>query len=224
VSAADSPRRAVLPEAVARRLKAAGLSEREARPLARSFYARDPVTVASELLGRLMVSRIGDEVTAVRLVEVEAYWGEHDPGSHAHRGRTPRNAVMFGPPGHLYVYFTYGMHWCVNVVTGTDGEASAVLVRAGEPLVGQEAMAQRRAGVVRRDWCRGPARLAQALGLDGTINGTSLLDGPASLLHGRPVSPKDVVRTPRVGLSAGIETPWRFAVRDCPYVSGPRCR
>ena len=131
--------------------------------LERSFFAEDVLDVAPALLGTFLT--VGP--VTVRLTEVEAYAGESDPGSHAFRGPTPRTQVMFGRAGHLYVYFTYGMHWCANVVTGAEGSASAVLLRAGEVVAGEDVAAVRRAGIARRDWTRGPARLATTLGLVG---------------------------------------------------------
>ncbi|MCW2599630.1 MAG: DNA-3-methyladenine glycosylase [Frankiales bacterium] len=158
----------------------------------------------------------------VRLTEVEAYAGEgEDPGSHAHRGRTPRSDIMFGPAGRLYVYFTYGMHWCANVVTGPVGEASAVLLRAGEVVAGLDTARERRPRVRDRDLCRGPARLATALALDREALGLDLLDpsSPVRLLPG----PHDaaLVRTgPRVGVAGeGAATPWRFWLDGEPTVS-----
>jgi len=158
----------------------------------------------------------------LRLTEVEAYGGHgEDPGSHAHRGRTPRNAVMFGPAGHLYVYFTYGMHWCANVVTGTEGTAAAVLLRAGEVVDGLDLARGRRPGASDRDLCRGPARLAKALALDGTALGADLLD-PTSSLRLRPgTHDESCVRSgPRVGVAGeGAATPWRFLLDGEPTVS-----
>ena len=162
--------------------------------------------VAPDLLGCLVQ---GNGVT-VRLTEVEAYGGRRDPGSHAFRGPTTRSRIMFGPPGRLYVYFSYGMHWCANVVTGPEGEASAVLLRAGEVVEGLELARERRAGARDRDLCRGPARLAKALDLDRSCLGVDLLDpaSPVRLLPGP--RPRDITSGPRVGLSAAGETPWRF--------------
>jgi DNA-3-methyladenine glycosylase len=162
----------------------------------------------------------------VRLTEVEAYSGVGmDPASHAHRGRTPRNTVMFGPPGYLYVYFTYGMHWCLNVVCGPVGEASAVLLRAGAVVSGVEAARERRGVLVDRDLARGPARLATTLGLDGSANGTSLVDGsgPAVLrLPDSPVPGALIQAGPRVGVAGGHDTPWRFWLAGEPSVSAYR--
>ncbi|MFG2103922.1 DNA-3-methyladenine glycosylase [Micromonospora echinaurantiaca] len=162
----------------------------------------------------------------VRITEVEAYAGTAgDPASHAHRGRTPRNAVMFGPAGHAYVYFTYGMHWCMNVVTGPAGEAAAVLLRAGEVVDGL-AVARARRPAVRRDvdLARGPARLCAALGIDRSAYGTRLLgDGPVRLRPGDAPVPADAVAAgPRVGVTGAHDVPWRFWIAGDPTVSAYR--
>ncbi len=164
------------------------------------------------------VLRHGD--VAVRLTEVEAYDGANDPGSHAFRGMTRRNAVMFGPPGHLYCYFTYGMHVCCNVVCGPVGTASAVLVRAGEVVDGIEIARERRPGAKDRDLARGPARLCRALGIELGHDGTDLVAGPVTLEPGE--SPADVSTGPRVGLRAAPDRPWRFWITDDPTVSAYR--
>jgi DNA-3-methyladenine glycosylase len=183
-----------------------------------TLLAAPVLEVAPALLGRVVEHRSPQGTVAVRLTEVEAYAGEVDPGSHAYGGRTPRTEVMFGPAGHLYVYFSYGMHWCVNVVCGTTGAASAVLLRAGEVVEGLElARSRRPAARVDRDLGRGPARLAQALGIDGTLDGAVLggprSDEPVRLFDGNGTAAR--VRTgPRVGVSgAGGDAelfPWRF--------------
>lgn len=165
----------------------------------------------------------------VRLTEVEAYAGVGaDEASHAHRGETARNRVMFGPPGRLYVYFTYGMHWCLNVVCGPAGTASAVLLRAGEVVDGLELARRRRpAARVDRDLARGPARLAQVLGLDGTANGADLLDpsGPVRLSPpARAPDPARVRSGPRVGVTGAEDRPWRFWLDGEPTVSPYRRR
>lgn len=166
-----------------------------------------------------------------RIVEVEAYAGAEDAGSHAFRGRTPRNATMFGPPGHLYVYFTYGMHWCANVVAGELGSAFAVLLRAGAPLVGIDAMRARRpAARKERDLCSGPAKLTQALGLGHGHDGADLVErhprpGRVRILDDGVAPPTNPGRSVRVGLRAGKGDghPWRWFVVDDPNVSrGPR--
>jgi len=178
--------------------------------------------VAPRLLGATLTSHVDGHVVSVRITEVEAYAGVgEDPGSHAFRGMTPRNATMFGSPGHAYIYFTYGMHWCVNVVTGPVGSASAVLLRAGEIVEGIEVARQRRpAARADRDLARGPARLAVALGLTGDFDGTDLLAPAAPLRLLGSARPLPVAATtPRTGVSgAGARTPWRFAA-DHPTVS-----
>jgi DNA-3-methyladenine glycosylase len=194
--------------------------------LARSFYARDALSVARDLIGCVFVHDDGGGHTAIRLVEVEAYRGRRDPGSHGFRGRTQRNATMFGPPGHLYVYFTYGMHWCSNIVCGSEGVSEAVLLRAGEPVAGLETMRARRRGIADdRLLAAGPARLTQAMGIAGEHDGATLLRGgrlwcaqdDATITARRGA----IARTPRVGLSAGRgdDLPWRFVVPASPYAS-----
>ena len=180
------------------------------RVLPRSFFARPAHVVAPELLGRDLVARHprGGFLVA-RIVETEAY-GPRDPASHAFRGPTARNASMFGPPGHLYVYFTYGMHWCVNVVTGRPGEGSAVLLRGAIPLRGQEVMARRRGRDRERDLCSGPAKLAQAFGIDGGLDGADVVRGPVRLQTGVAPPPRAVLRGPRIGISRARDVPWRF--------------
>jgi DNA-3-methyladenine glycosylase len=192
-------------------------------PLPAGFYLRPLLEVTRDLLGRLLVHLAPDGASAVRLVETEAYDGPGlDPASHAHRGPTPRNAVMFGPAGHLYLYFTYGMHWCANVVCGPEGVAQAVLLRAGEPVAGAEHLQARRPASRPRDLARGPARLCQALGLSGWANGTSLASGPVLLTAGWPFPDEEVGWTPRIGVTAAAERPWRALVTASPYVSPAR--
>jgi DNA-3-methyladenine glycosylase len=169
--------------------------------------------VAPRLLGATL--RNGD--VAVRLTEVEAYDGQDDPGSHAYNGMTGRNAVMFGPAGHLYVYFTYGMHYCCNAVCGPEGRASAVLLRAGEVVDGIDVARGRRPGSTDRDLARGPARLCRALGIDRSHNGADLATGEPTLTLGEP--PDDVSTGPRVGLRLAADRPWRFWVTGDATVS-----
>jgi len=172
------------------------------------------------LLGWALTSLTDDGTVTVVLTEVEAYDGEADPASHAYRGPTPRNAVMFGPAGHLYVYLSYGIHWCCNVVTGPEGQASAVLLRAGRVVDGVE-VARRRRGerVAVAGLARGPACLSQALGIDATCNGADLLatHGSLRLVPGEPGG--EVAVGPRVGISAAVDVPWRFSVRGDDTVS-----
>ncbi|WP_405095515.1 DNA-3-methyladenine glycosylase [Micromonospora sp. NBC_01412] len=180
------------------------------------------VPAARGLLG----CRLSTDGVTVRITEVEAYAGTAgDPASHAYRGRTPRNAVMFGPAGHAYVYFTYGMHWCVNVVTGPDGEASAVLLRAGEVVDGLDVARARRAAVRRDvDLARGPARLCAALGIDKAAYGCHLLgDGPVRLRPAAgPVPDAAIAAGPRVGVTGAHDVPWRFWIAGDPTVSDYR--
>jgi DNA-3-methyladenine glycosylase len=182
--------------------------------------------VAPALLGARFVSVIGGARVAVRLTEVEAYMGEADPGSHAYRGETRRTRVMFGPAGFLYVYFTYGMHWCANVVCGPPGVASAVLLRAGEVVEGLDVARARRPAARRDpDLARGPARLTSALGIDGGRDGADLVGGPDLWLEPADAPPQaGAVRTgPRVGVSGdggdGGVFPWRFWLDGDPTVS-----
>lgn len=168
----------------------------------------DPVEVAPRLLGAVLTHG----GVALRLTEVEAYAGPADPGSHAYRGRTERNRVMFGPPGHLYVYFVYGMHHCANLVTGPDGDPGAVLLRAGEVIDGVDLARERRPGSSDRELARGPARLCRALGIDLGDNGVR-----PSLTRGDPVTA--VSTGPRVGLRHAADRPWRFWITGDPTVS-----
>jgi DNA-3-methyladenine glycosylase len=176
-------------------------------------------TVARRLLGSLVVAESSEGTVTLRLTEVEAYAGVTDPASHAWRGPTPRTQIMFGPPGFAYVYFTYGMHECLNVVTGPDGTASAVLLRAGEVLGGLPVAVARRPGVAPRDLARGPARLTKALGVTRADIGADLLD-PGSPLRLEPgPRPVRVAAGPRVGISRAAEVPWRFWIDGDPTVS-----
>jgi DNA-3-methyladenine glycosylase len=179
--------------------------------------------VAPRLLEAVLRHETEEGAVAVRLTEVEAYAGEEDPGSHAYRGPTRRNQVMFGPAGHLYVYFTYGMHHCCNVVVGEEGHAAAVLLRAGQVVEGYELARARRPAGRDRDLARGPARLCQALAIDLGHNGTTLSEGSLTLtLPSRPVDGARVRTGPRVGLRHGAEHAWRFWVADEPTVSAYR--
>jgi DNA-3-methyladenine glycosylase len=190
--------------------------------IGREELAFDVLHAAVRLLGCTIVADTPEGTVAARLVEVEAYRGADDPAAHSFRGRTARNAVMFGPAGHLYVYFVYGMHYCANVTCLTDGEPGAVLLRAGE-VTSDLATAFARRPTARRaaDLARGPARLASLLGLDRAQNGVDVTDpaSPVRVLAGPPVDP-DLVRTgPRVGVAAAHERPWRFWLAGSPAVS-----
>ncbi|MBZ9595138.1 DNA-3-methyladenine glycosylase [Streptomyces yangpuensis] len=193
-------------------------------PLSRSFFDRPVLTVAPDLLGRTLVRRTEEGPLELRITEVEAYEGESDPGSHAYRGRTARNASMFGPPGHAYVYFIYGMWFSLNLVCGPAGHASGVLVRAGEITVGADLAAKRRVSARNpRELAKGPARLATALDVDRSLDGTDLCggpDSPLSLLAGTPTSSDLVSSGPRTGVGgAGADHPYRFWITHDPTVS-----
>jgi DNA-3-methyladenine glycosylase len=177
--------------------------------------------VASSLLGCWVVTDRPEGRVALRLTEVEAYSGEGlDPASHAHRGPTPRAEIMFGPPGRLYVYFSYGVHWCANVVVGPEGRGSAVLLRAGEVVLGQQlAHSRRPAARVARDLARGPARLTQALGIGPDDRGADLLDPASGVRLYRGAAPALVTAGPRVGISLARDLPWRFWETEAPSVS-----
>jgi DNA-3-methyladenine glycosylase len=186
-------------------------------PELRELLAGPVLEVAPRLLGATL--RHGE--VALRLTEVEAYDGANDAGSHAFKGQTPRNAVMFGPPGFLYCYFTYGMHVCCNVVTGVEGTASAVLLRAGEVVEGLEAARSRRPGAPDRDLARGPARLCKALDIALADNGADLVAGPITLTPAASAA-TEVSTGPRVGLRGDADRPWRFWLTGDPTVSAYR--
>jgi DNA-3-methyladenine glycosylase len=192
------------------------------RPLPRSFYARDPVVVARAVLGRLLVHDSPQGRVSGLIVEAEAYGGADDPASHAHRRRTPRNAAMFGEPGRAYVYFTYGMHHCLNLVTGTVGKASAVLVRALEPVEGSELMRERRGVDATTRLARGPGNVARALGLTCVHDGLDLVDGPLWLADLPPRrGGHRIAQGPRIGIRAALERDWRCFLAGHPCISAP---
>jgi DNA-3-methyladenine glycosylase len=183
-----------------------------------------PDAVAPTLLGCWVVTDRPAGRVALRLTEVEAYSGDGtDPAAHSHRGPTPRAAVMFGPPGRLYVYFSYGVHWCANVVVGAEGQGSAVLLRAGDVVVGEELAASRRPSArTPRDLARGPARLTQALAIGPDDKDADLLDPSSSVRLHRGDPPADVSAGPRVGISVATELPWRYWETDAASVSAFR--
>jgi len=194
----------------------------------RDFFARLSVPVAPDVLGCVLEHQTEAGLVAVELTEVEAYAGASDPASHSYRGKTARNAVMFGPPGHAYVYFTYGMHFCVNVVCAGNGSASAVLFRAGRIVAGEQLARTRRTRegkmIAFRDLARGPARLCQALDIDRSLDGTDLCVPDSPLRMRWPdTSTTDrsakIATGPRVGVSQAAERPWRFWIEGDPTVS-----
>jgi DNA-3-methyladenine glycosylase len=189
--------------------------------LGRSFYSRYTPDVARELLGSVLVRAIDGRELRSRVVEVEAYRGADDPASHAHRGVTKRTKVMFGEPGHAYVYFAYGFHHCLNLTTEADGEPGAVLIRAVEPLTGIEEMRRRRRVEELTNLTSGPGKLTKALGIDLSLNGEDVVRSrELFLLRGRPGG--DVAVSTRIGISSGLEKPWRFYVEGSPFLSGAR--
>lgn len=188
------------------------------RRLSRAFFARPTLTVARELVGCYLVHETPRARLVGRLVEVEAYLGPRDPASHAYR-RTARSEVMWGPPGTAYVYFSYGNHACLNVVTAPEGTAGAVLLRAIEPVEGLDAMARRRGTRVVRLIGSGPGRLTEAMGVTLAHNRADLVRGPLYLARGP--RPRRIAATPRIGISVAREVPWRFVDPDSPCVSRP---
>ena len=189
------------------------------RPLPRAFYRRDPRVVAPELIGKVLVSADG---RSGRIVEVEAYCGAIDPAAHSYRGRTARNATMFGPAGHMYVYFTYGMHWCANAVCGEVDEGVGVLIRALEPLTGLERMRAARPRSQRdRDLCSGPARLTQAMGITGAHDGIDLVPGRAgfTVVDDERAAIASICNGPRIGISRGTDAHWRWYAPESAHVS-----
>jgi DNA-3-methyladenine glycosylase len=196
--------------------------------VSREFFARDTLSVARDLLGTCLVRRLDGQRLSGIIVECEAYIGQDDTACHASHGRTRRNEVMFGPPGYAYVYFTYGMHWMLNVVTESEGFPAAVLLRALQPLEGTQRMWELRQAKGRphneRELTSGPARLTQALAIEGALNGTDLVDGHELwLAQGDARADPDVERGPRIGIRYAAEkdrqAPWRFWLRDNMYVS-----
>ncbi|HDS0922343.1 TPA: DNA-3-methyladenine glycosylase [Stenotrophomonas maltophilia] len=194
------------------------------RTLPRRFYRRHPTEVAPELLNKLLVR---DDGRAGRIVEVEAYAGDQDPAAHSFRGMTPRTATMFGECGHLYVYFTYGMHWGSNAVCGEVGQGWGVLLRALEPVQGLELIRRARPAIRRdRELASGPGRLSQAMGITKALDGADLVSndrGIRIVSDGTP-PPDDPVAGPRIGISRAVEFPWRWHVRGHAHVSGPRSK
>ncbi|MGD0590548.1 MAG: DNA-3-methyladenine glycosylase [Bacteroidota bacterium] len=200
------------------------------KPLSRSFYLRPTLQVAQELLGKYFIRRIGKNLLIGKIVEVEAY-RSNDPASHSFRGKTNRNSVMFCEGGHLYVYFTYGMHFCANIVTGRKGIGEAVLIRAVEPLAGIEMMKINRYGSNKSlnlkslnrkiliKLTNGPAKFCEAFGIARQENGMDLLESKISIIEGESIPSKLIKRSSRIGIRRGVEKRWRFFIAGNPWVS-----
>ncbi|WP_127361654.1 DNA-3-methyladenine glycosylase [Actinacidiphila soli] len=190
--------------------------------MGREFFARPAHEVAPELLGHVLLRRTGEGDIALRMTEVEAYAGSDDPASHGWKGRTLRNAVMFEKPGHLYVYWVYGMHWAINLVCAIEGEAAGVLIRAGEIVQGEDlARRHRPTAKSHSELAKGPGRLGRALHVDRSLNGADVC-APISLVQmreGAVSGGKSITCGPRTGVSRGSETPWRFWIEGDPTVS-----
>lgn len=188
--------------------------------LSKKFYEGDTVEVARGLLGKYLATFLPEGVTVGKIVETESYLGTADPASHSFKGPTKRNASMFGLPGHAYVYFTYGMHYCFNAVTGREGVGEAVLIRALEPVEGIKLMQKRRGMKDTVQLCNGPAKLTQALGIDRQLNGCNLTQGSIRILQRQEEKP-EIVTAPRIGISQAKDLPLRFYIRGSRYISKP---
>ena len=193
---------------------------RRAATLPVAFFRRPAEIVAADLVGTVLVSWMGGQLTAGRIVETEAYLGHDDPASHGylHR-RNARNEALFGPPGSWYVYLSYGMHWCANLVCQRAGLASAVLLRALEPLDGLEVMRRRRGGVPDRELCSGPGKLTQALGILRDLDGMKLSGGPVVVRRAEPIARDVIAATPRIGITKAVDWPLRFHLAGSPWTS-----
>ena len=193
------------------------------KPLPRGFYDRPTERVARDLLGKLIVHEIAGELLAGRIVETEAYLGESDEAAHSFAGVTERTRVIFGPPGHAYVYFSYGMHHCLNLVAEPAGRAGCVLIRALEPVAGMERMFERRPRARRpRDLCSGPGKLTQALGITLAQYGADVTHGPLTVRHPEVTAAFHVEQTPRIGITRSANLPLRFFIRENEHVSRAR--
>lgn len=194
------------------------------KKLPRSFYLRPTLTVAKNLLGKYFVRTLGKQTLVGKIVEVEAYLGKKDPASHTYRGKTKRNEVMFKKGGHLYVYFTYGMHFCANVVTEQEGIGHAVLLRAIEPVEGIDLMRKNRRFATDKpeiNLTNGPAKLCEAFGIARNENGTDLLGVKIFITPGKSILKKQIIQSTRIGIKKGIEKRWRFYIKGNQFVSRP---
>jgi DNA-3-methyladenine glycosylase len=200
------------------------------KPLPRSFFLQSTLHAAQELLGKYFIRRIGKNLLIGKIVEVEAYCS-NDPASHSFHGKTDRNSVMFGEGGHLYVYFTYGMHFCANIATGKEGIGEAVLIRALEPITGIDIMTRNRSGSTKSlnlkslnhniliNLTNGPAKLCQAFNISKKENGLDLTNSNIIVADGEPVSSRSIMRSSRIGINTGLEKKWRFFIKGNPWVS-----
>ena len=192
------------------------------RVLSRAFFKRPALDVARDVLGKIIVHKADGQVLAGKIVEPEAYLGNDDRAAHSARGRTRSTEVIFGPPGHAYVYLCYGMYECLNLVAEPDGQAGCVLIRALEPVAGIEQMQQRRPNAKRlRDLASGPGKLALALGVTRARNGVDVTRGDLTVREFREPEPFDIVRTTRIGISVSRDLPYRFYIKDNNSVSKP---
>jgi len=183
-------------------------------PLSRSFYNRPTLLVAKELLGTFLVHQMNAHQQLIgKIVETEAYIGEDDPACHAARGRTSRTEIMYGPPGYAYIYFIYGMYYCLNAVTEREGFPAAVLIRAVQPVAGVELMQELRGNARPRELANGPGKLCQAFGLDKSLNGADLCGSKLFIATGSSPEPDEIATSPRIGIRAGKEHPWRFYIK-----------
>ncbi len=193
--------------------------------LTRTFYKRDVLTVAPELLGKILVKADRSEILAGRIVEVEAYDGSIDEAAHTFRGKTKRNEIMFGQGGYFYVYFTYGAHFCCNIVTGREGHGTALLIRGIEPVAGIEKMAINRFGKnlinekEKYNLTSGPGKVCQAFGINREYYGEDLINGRIYLLNQRKIPGEKIIRTTRIGIKKSVSLNWRFYIKDNPFVS-----
>jgi DNA-3-methyladenine glycosylase len=198
------------------------VSTTELAPLSDAFYAQSTVEIARKLLGAYLLHTSSDGVTAGRIVETEAYLGFEDPASHAYAGKTARNAVMFGEAGRAYIYFIYGVHYCLNVTTMPAGIGQAVLLRALEPVAGIDLMRSRRKVERLQDLCNGPAKLVTAMGITPRFSGHDLREPPLTVCSGPPVAGMEIRATPRIGISKAADLPLRFHIAGNRFVSGRR--
>lgn len=188
------------------------------KPITKSFFKKNTLEIARALLNCYIVNNAKEGETMGKIVETEAYLS-NDPASHSFNGKTKRNSTMFGQPGKAYVYFTYGMHHCFNVVTREEGVGEAVLIRALEPISGIELMKKRRKTNNIKNLCSGPAKLVQAMGIEKKHNGLDIIEGKLRICMGKPIEDNNIIQTKRIGISKGADLPYRFYIKDNAFVS-----